>query len=171
MNFDMVQKSSLAFVKVSELDQMGILYQTESFLTACISLVHKLQQTSRDRDNSRHVRTHEKNLLRCVRRLGTIIQSIFCAQSGAGIRLNFWKWSVESRYPGALSPVIKTFVPPFLPTRLTAPGSPRMLFHRYVCLSRRGMWPSRSRFNWRAYWLWMGRHRQRHMQQKRLLLH
>ena len=116
MNFDMVQKSSLAFDKVSELDQMGILYQTESFLTACIY-----------RDNSRHVRTHEKNLLRCVRRLGTIIQSIFCAQSGAGIRLNFWKWSVESRYPWALSPVIKTFVPPFLPTRLTAPGSPRMI--------------------------------------------
>ena len=57
---------------------------------------YKLQQTNRDRDNSRHVRTHEKNLLRCVRRLGTIIQSIFCAQSGAGIRLNFWKWSVES---------------------------------------------------------------------------
>ena len=26
-----------------------------------------------------------------VRRLGTIVQSIFCAQSGAGIRLNFWK--------------------------------------------------------------------------------
>ena len=26
MNFDMVQKSSLAFDKVSELDQMGILY-------------------------------------------------------------------------------------------------------------------------------------------------
>ena len=35
----MVQKSALAFDKVSELDQMGILYQTESFLTACISLV------------------------------------------------------------------------------------------------------------------------------------
>ena len=29
-------------------------------------------------------------------------------------------------YPGALSPVFETFVPPFLPTRLTAPGSPRM---------------------------------------------
>ena len=44
MNFDMVQKSSLAFDKVSELDQMGILYQTESFLTTCISLVHKLDK-------------------------------------------------------------------------------------------------------------------------------
>ena len=39
MNFDMVQKSSLAFVKVSELDQMGILYQTESFLTAWIETI------------------------------------------------------------------------------------------------------------------------------------
>ena len=110
MNFDMVQKSSLAFVKVSELDQMGILYQTESFLTACVY-----------RDNSRHVRTHEENLLRCVRRLGTIIQSIFCAQSGAGIRLNVWKWSVESRYPGALSPVMKTFRAAFSPDPTDCP--------------------------------------------------
>ena len=44
MNFDMVQKSSLAFDKVSELDEMGILYQTEGFLIACISLVHKLDK-------------------------------------------------------------------------------------------------------------------------------
>ena len=44
MNFDMVQKSSLAFDKVSELNQMGILYQTEGFLTACISLVRKLDK-------------------------------------------------------------------------------------------------------------------------------
>ena len=73
---------------------------------------------------SRHVRKHEKNSMRCVRRLGTIIQSIFCAQSEAGMRLNFWKWSGESRYPGAFSPVMKTFVPPFLPTRLTAPPPP-----------------------------------------------
>ena len=44
MNFDMVQKSSLAFDKVSELDQMGILYQTVSFLTAYISLVPGLDK-------------------------------------------------------------------------------------------------------------------------------
>ena len=44
VNYDMVQNSSLAFDKVSELDQMGILYQTEGFLTACISLVHKLDK-------------------------------------------------------------------------------------------------------------------------------
>ena len=30
--------------KVSELDEMGILYQTEGFLAACISLVHKLDK-------------------------------------------------------------------------------------------------------------------------------
>ena len=35
--------------------------------------------------------------------------------------------SSESQYLGALSPVMKTFVPPFLPTRMTAPGPPRML--------------------------------------------
>ena len=47
----------------------------------------------KNRTNSRRVRTHdhEKNSAETVRRLGTIIQSTFCAQSGAGIRLNFWK--------------------------------------------------------------------------------
>ena len=44
MNFAMVRKSFLAFDKVSELDQTGILYQTESFLIACMSLVHKLDK-------------------------------------------------------------------------------------------------------------------------------
>ena len=58
-----------------------------------------MSQTSRDRVNSYRVvyeltkRTHEKH----VRRLGTIIQSIFCAQSGASIHLTFWKWSGDSR--------------------------------------------------------------------------
>ena len=71
---------------------MGILYQTESFLTACISLVRDPDKPSDDRDNySGRVRTREKNSGETVRRLGTIIQSIFCAQSGAGICLNFWK--------------------------------------------------------------------------------
>ena len=41
--------------------------------------------------------------------MGTIIQRFFCAQSGAGIRLNFWKWFGKSRYPGALSPVLENF--------------------------------------------------------------
>ena len=68
-----------------------------------------MSQTSRDRNNSRRVRTHEKNSGETVRRLGTIIQSIFCAQSGASIRLTIWKWSGESRYPGALPPVLENF--------------------------------------------------------------
>ena len=66
-------------------------------------------QTSRDQVNSRRVRTHEKNSGDAVRRLGTIIQSIFCAQSGASIRLTVWKWSGESRYPGAFPPVLENF--------------------------------------------------------------
>ena len=61
------------------------------------------------RDNNRRVRTHEKNSGDTVRWLGTIIQRFFCAQSGAGIRLNFWKWFGKSRYPGALSPVLENF--------------------------------------------------------------
>ena len=47
--------------------------------------------------------------------MGTIIQRFFCAQSGAGIRLNFWKWFVKSRYPGALSPVLENFRRAFSP--------------------------------------------------------
>ena len=61
------------------------------------------------RDYNRRVRTHEKNLRDAVRRLGTIIQSIFCAQSGASILLTVWKWSGESRYPGALPPMLENF--------------------------------------------------------------
>ena len=76
--------------------------------------------------NSRRVRTHEKNSGEAVRRLGTIIQSIFCAQSGASIRLTVWKWFGESRDQGLFRLCLKTFVAPFLPARLTAPGSPRM---------------------------------------------
>ena len=60
-------------------------------------------------DNSRRVRTHEKNSGETVRRLGTIIQSIFCAQSGACVRLTVRKWSGESRYPGALPLVLEKF--------------------------------------------------------------
>ena len=52
-----------------------------------------MSQTSRDRNNSRRVRTHERN----------------SGESGAGIRLNFWKQLGESRYPGALSPVLENF--------------------------------------------------------------
>ena len=56
--------------------------------------------------------------------LGTIIQSIFLCPIRSQHPLEFWKWSGESRYPGALSRVLENFRPAFLPTRLTAPGSP-----------------------------------------------
>ena len=45
------------------------------------------------RHNSRRVRTHKRNSGDAVRRLGTVIQSIFCAKSEASIRLTVWKWS------------------------------------------------------------------------------
>ena len=68
-----------------------------------------MSQTSRDWVNSGRVRTHEKNSGDAVRRLGTIIHSIFCAKSGASIRLTIWKWSGESRYPRAFPPVLENF--------------------------------------------------------------
>ena len=39
----------------------------------------------------------------------------FCAPSGAGIGLNFWKELGESRYPGTLSPVLENFRPALSP--------------------------------------------------------
>ena len=46
----------------------------------------------------------------------------------------FGEWSGESRYPGAFSPVLEmTFVAPLLPTRLTAPGFPRMVTNKSTC--------------------------------------
>ena len=61
------------------------------------------------------VRTHEKNSGDAFRRLGTIIQSIFCAQSRANIRLTVWKWSGESRYRGALPIEFENFHRTFSP--------------------------------------------------------
>ena len=70
----------------------------------------------------------QKNSVDAVRRLGTIIQSIFCAQSGATIHLTVWKWSGECRYPGALPLVLGNVRRAFPPDpRLTAPGSPKMI--------------------------------------------
>ena len=74
-----------------------------------------MSQTSRDQVNSRHVRTHKENSGDVVQRLGTIIQSIFCAQSGASIRMTVWKWSRESRYPGAPLPVLENVRRAFSP--------------------------------------------------------
>ena len=65
------------------------------------------------------VRIHEKNSGDAVRRLGTIIQTNFCAQSWASIRHSVWKWSVEIRYPGALPPVLEYFRRVFSPGRST----------------------------------------------------
>ena len=102
-----------------------------------------MSQTSRDRDNSRRVRTHEKNSGETVRRLGTIIQSIFCAQSGAGIRLNFWKWSGESRYPGALPPLLENFRRAFSPDPTDCPWVSEdaryaARWAEYLCISVQG---------------------------------
>ena len=66
-----------------------------------------------------------------VRRLGTIIRSIFLCPIRSQHSLDRLERSGESRYPGLFRPSLKTFVAPFLPTRLTAPGPPRMYFGKY----------------------------------------
>ena len=54
------------------------------------------------RYNNRRVRTHESDSEVTVHRLGKIIQRIYFAQSGASICTKAWKWSRETRFPGAL---------------------------------------------------------------------
>ena len=85
--------------------------------------------------NSRRVRTHKKNSGDAIRRLGTIIQSIFCAQSGASIRFTVWKWSCESRYPGALPPVLENFRRAISPGPSVCPWVTEDDIHTYIHLS------------------------------------
>ena len=86
-----------------------------------------MSQTSRDRNSSRRLRTHEKNsgdMYYCI--IGhNNTKHFFCAQSGASIRLNFGNGPVRVGTQGLFRAYLKTFVPPFHPTRLTAPGFPR----------------------------------------------
>ena len=62
-----------------------------------------------------------KELSETVRRLGTILQSIFWVLLGASIRLTVWKWSGESRYPGALALVLENFRHAFSPDPADCP--------------------------------------------------
>ena len=86
--------------------------------------MHRLDEWTRQvwQDNSHNVRTNEKNLGDAVHRLGTIIQSIFVPDQAP-----FKKGLVRVSTQGLFHPCLKTFVTPFLPTRLTDPGSPRMM--------------------------------------------
>ena len=60
-------------------------------------------------DNRCRLRTHEKNSGETARRLGTIIQNIFLSPIGSQHSLDRWKLSGESRYPGALPPMVENF--------------------------------------------------------------
>ena len=84
------------------------------------------------RENSRRVWTQEKNSGETVHRLGTIIQSIFLCPIRSRQPIDFFAGnsSVRVGTQRLFCPYLKTFVPSFLPTRLTAPGSPRMGEHQ-----------------------------------------
>ena len=78
------------------------------------------------------LKTHESDSEVTLRRLVTITQKYFFAQSGVSIRGAVWKWSGETRFPGPLATSLENFrcydfCPVyFVSPRLTAPGSPRM---------------------------------------------
>ena len=76
---------------------------------------------------------HEENSGIALSRLGTIIQSIFCAQLGVSIRLTLWKWSGESWYPGALLPMMGINV-----VQVSSPEEPHNIYNMFLkfhCLS------------------------------------
>ena len=107
---------------------MESLYQAESVLTACLSLVHEPDKPWSSQQplciNSR------KELRRCCSPIGhNNTKHFLCPiRSQHSLdRLEMVRW--ES-VPGAFPPVLKTFVAPFLPAPLTAPGSPRMHWFR-----------------------------------------
>ena len=77
------------------------------------------------RDNSRRVWTHEKNSGDAVRRLGTIIQSIFVLNQEPAFSWPFGNGPVRVGTQGLFRPCLKRFVAPFR-AQLTVPGSPRM---------------------------------------------
>ena len=63
-----------------------------------------MSQTNSDRDNSRRVQTHEKNSEETVRRLGTIIQSIFVPHQEPASAIIFGNGSVLENFRPAFSP-------------------------------------------------------------------
>ena len=85
-----------------------------------------MSQTSHDRVNSRHVRTHKKKSRDAVRGLGTLVQSRFVPNQEPVFAWPFGNGPVRVGTQGLFRQCLKTFIAPFLPARLTAPGSPRM---------------------------------------------
>ena len=72
-----------------------------------VPLAHKTLVNEMDKYGETKAVVYElmKRTQETLFRFGTIIQSIFCAQSGANICSTIWKWSGESQYPRVLLPV------------------------------------------------------------------
>ena len=87
-----------------------------------------MSQTSRDRVNSRRVRTHKKNSGDAVRRLGAH-KAFFVPNQEPEFAWPFGNGPARVGTQGLFRLCLKTFVAPFLPSRLTTPGSPRMIWN------------------------------------------
>ena len=74
-----------------------------------VPLAHKMLVNETDKYGETTAVVYElmKRTQEMLFRFGTIIQSIFCAQSGANICSIVWKWSGESQYPRVLPPVLE----------------------------------------------------------------
>ena len=74
-----------------------------------VPLAHKMLVNETDKFGETTAVVYElmKRTQEMLFRFGTIIQSIFCAQSGANICSTVWKWSGESQYPRVLPSVLE----------------------------------------------------------------
>ena len=114
-----VVSSSLYFWKSVFSFRVDSILKWRVYIKQKVSWLHAflwcMSQTSRDRDNSRRVRTHEKNSGETVRRLGTMIQSIFLCpiRSQHSLdRLEMVRWeSVPRGFSAVLENLRRAFPP------------------------------------------------------------
>ena len=87
------------------------------------------------RHNIHRVRTHENNSRETVRRLGTIIHSIFVPNQEPASAWIFGNGPVRVGTQGLFRPSLKTFVPPILPRERPVPELPacrRLYWHGHT---------------------------------------
>ena len=80
-------------------------------------------------------------LTKRTRRLGTIIQSFFMPNQEPAFAWPFVNGPARVGTQGLFPPCLKTFVAPFFPARLTAPGSLRMVSSTSVCCCWKSCFP------------------------------
>ena len=92
------------------------------------------------RDNSSRVRTHEKSQAMLFAGCAQKYKAFFVPNQEPAFAWLFGNGPVRVGTQGIFRPFLKTFVGPFLSTRLTTPGSPRMSKRGREILKNPAMW-------------------------------